>query len=103
MAMRMGFGNSQYEASREDEMRLIEKWISLHPGSTEAEAEAALYAMSSGERSRMAKDRHEMDPKAALGNQCAVEYDPLPVAQGPSDDGLRPPGGTASSGGRGWY
>jgi hypothetical protein len=101
--MRMGFGNSQYEASREDVMRLIEKWKSWHPGSTDAEAEAALHAMSSGERTRMAMGRHETDPKSAPVNECVVEYDPLPSSQGPIDDGLPPSGGAASAGGRGWY
>jgi hypothetical protein len=101
----LGFGNNQYEASRETEMQLIEKWKSWYPGSTDAEAEAALHAMSRGELNRMAMGRHEMDDRsqAVLGNACAGDYDPLPVSQGPSDDGLRPPGGGASSGNRGWY
>jgi hypothetical protein len=102
--MKMGFGNDQYEASREAVMQLIEKWKIWHPGSTDAEAEAALHAMSSGERTRMAMGHHEMDQgRAARGAGCLSEYDPLPASQGPVDDGLRPPGGAAPSGGRGWY
>jgi hypothetical protein len=102
--MLIGFGGYEHEASREVVMQLVEKWISWHPRSTEAEAESALRAMSRGELTRMAMDRHEMDRgQAAPGNACVAEYDPLPVSQGPSDDGLRPPSGGERTGGRGWY
>ncbi len=102
MAMTLGFGHNTYEATREDVMRLIEKWKSWYPGSTDAEAEAALQAMSRGERNRMAIGRHEMDDRsqAVLGDACIPDREPF---QGPIDDGFPPPGGGAPSGGRGWY
>jgi hypothetical protein len=100
----IGYGGYDREVSREAMMELIEKWISWHPGSTEAKAEAALRAMSRAELTRMAMDRHGMDRgQAALGNVCGGDYDPLPSSQGPIGDGLPPPGGAASSGNRGWY
>jgi hypothetical protein len=102
-ALLIGYGGFDREVSREAMMELIEKWIGWHPRSTEAEAEAALRAMSRAELTRMAMGRHEMDRgQAAQGNACGAEYDPLPSSQGPIDDGLRAPGGTVS-GGRGWY
>jgi hypothetical protein len=102
----VGYGGYDHEVSREALMELIEKYISWHPGSTEAEAEAALRAMSRAELTRMAMGRHEMDRgQVAPGNACAVDYDPLPSSQGPIDGGLPAPSGAsgAPSRKRGWY
>ncbi len=101
--MLIGYGGYEHEASREEVMRLIEKWKIWHPESTDADAEEALQAMSSGERARMATGHHEMDQgQAAPSNACAVDYDPLPSSQGPIDGALPAPSGAPSKN-RGWY